>query len=127
VREVLASPDRLEELNRLFAPHGRIIGLSQPPAATVSWTFETDSDIDISGWLASNGLKHTFRRQGTTRIYELAKESLKKKILVSLHVETNDTGSRLVVQAGEKFAVGAFLRDAFDPSVRGRVRAHLAV
>jgi hypothetical protein len=126
VREVLASSERLEELNQLFAPYGRIIGLAQPAPATASWTFETDSDIDISGWLAACGLKHTFRRQGTTRIYELAKESLKKKILVSLCVETHDTGSRIVMQAGEKFAVGAFLRDAFDPSVRGRVRAHRA-
>lgn len=124
VREVLASSERLEELNAWFAPYGRILGAARPPQPSAAWTFETDSDIDVSGWLAASGLKHTMRRQGTTRIYELAKESLRKKILVSLFVETHDWGSRLLVQAGEKFAVGAFLRDAFDPALRGRVRAH---
>jgi len=123
VRKVLAAPDRLEELNRLFAPWGRIVGLAGSPSSG-GWIFETDSVIDVSAWLASAGLKHTMRRQGDARVYELAKESLKKKILVSLSVESHEGGSRISLAAGEKFALGPFLRDAFPPEMRGRVRAH---
>ncbi len=111
VREALQDESILARVNEWFAPYGEVVGPARQDAASGEWELRWCAAPDLSGWLASRGLKHTMRRDGGARVFDLPKESLKKKIVLSLRCQELSNGSWLVRFAtGEKFSAKDFLR-----------------
>lgn len=113
VREALQDESVVARVNELFAPYGKVVGLARPDATTGEWELRWSAAPDLSGWLASRGLKHTMRRDADARVFDLPKESLKKKIVSSLRCQELSDGSWLVrMETGDKFSAKDFLRGA---------------
>ncbi len=125
VRQALEDPGLLERVNAEFSFYGRILG----PAAGVGivdgfWQLSGPTAPDLSGWLASRGIRHTLRREGAAKVYDLSRESLKKKILRPLHSEQAEDGSWTTrLGSGDKFSARDFLH-AVHPGPE-RVHANL--
>ena len=125
VRQALSDPGLLERVNAEFRFYGRILGPATGEATDGIWHLTGSVAPDLSGWLASKGIKHTLRREGTARVYDLSRDSLKKKILRTLRSEQAQDGSwSTSVGSGEKFSVREFLHgvhpgpDRFQASLR---------
>ncbi len=114
VRAALEDGQILSKLDGLFAPYGKVLGPAREPPGEVAWSCTSREAPDLAGWLASKGLKHTLRREGNARVYDLPKESIKKKIAMRLRSEEAVGGGwKTEIVAGEKFSVRDFLRGAF--------------
>jgi hypothetical protein len=125
VRRALEDPEVLDRVNAEFRFYGRILGPATGEATDGIWHLTGSVAPDLSGWLASKGIKHTLRREGTARVYDLSRDSLKKKILRTLRSEQAQDGSwSTSVGSGEKFSVREFLHgvhpgsDRFQASLR---------
>ncbi len=119
VREALSDEQILSQVNALFAPYGKVLGPASANAAQAIWSMTTPTAPDLSGWLASRGLKHTLRREGAIRVYDLPKESLKKKLAVVLRCEEGDDGIwQTHLESAEKFSVRDFLKGAMPGTER---------
>jgi hypothetical protein len=111
VREALRDGSVLERVNELFAPYGKVVGEVPTEAPSGEWELRWTRAPDLSGWLASRGLKHTMRRDGDVRVLDLPKESLKKKIVSSMWCQELSDGAWLVrFGTGDKFSAKEFLR-----------------
>jgi hypothetical protein len=110
VRQVLEDPELLAKVNAEFAIYGRILGPVAPSALDGIWHLHGAMAPDISGWLASRGMKHTMRKDGIAKVYDMAKESLKKKIVRSLRCEQLEDGSWATrLETLDKFSAKDFL------------------
>lgn len=113
VRSALGDEAVLEKVNALFAPYGKVLGSAEGIGAEAVWSLSSPAAPDLSGWLASKGLKHTMRREGDTRVYELPKDSLKKKIAAGLRSAPTPEGSwKTEIVTAEKFSPREFLKAA---------------
>jgi radical SAM superfamily enzyme YgiQ (UPF0313 family) len=111
VRLALADPELLAKVNAQFAVYGKILGPVAPNVVDGIWHLDGATVPDISGWLASRGIKHTMRKDGTAKVYEMAKESLKKKIVRSLRCEQTADGSWSTrLETLDKFSAKDFLQ-----------------
>jgi len=113
VKDALGDEQILSQVNALFAPYGRVVGLADPPAIDATWSLSSPVAPDLSGWLASKGLKHTMRREGESRVYDLPKDSIKKKIAVRLRSQPTSDGTWVTeIVTAEKFSARDFLKTA---------------
>jgi hypothetical protein len=124
VRQALEDPGLLEQVNAEFSFYGRILGPAGNGPVDGIWQLSAPTAPDLSGWLASRGIKHTMRREGAAKVYDLPVESLKKKILRTLRTEQAEDGSWTTrLRSGDKFSVRDFLH-AVHPGP-DRVHANL--
>jgi hypothetical protein len=120
LRTRLADPGFLAEANSFFAEWGELRGEIPAGLAPVdearAWDYAFDSPYapDFDRYCRSKGLRHTLRKDGTRRVCELSKDSLKKRIVAGLEAEEAEPGRWLVrVRGLAKFAPDEFLRDGF--------------
>jgi hypothetical protein len=123
LRERLADADFLADVNAAFAPWGELRGeipaALQPKAEARDWAYGFRSPFapDFDRYCKAKGLRHTLRKEGTRRICELSKDSLKKRILVSLEAweAEGPRGREWIVRAqgAAKFSPAEFLREGF--------------
>ena len=126
LRQILSSPERLAAVNAEFSGYGKILAEGELPAETAGWQIRTPFRPDPGHYLTHFGLKHTLRRDGEARVFELPKDSLKKKLLRTLRLEETDGNWLITLEAGAKFSLRDFLREACageDLSDRFRVEA----
>lgn len=117
----LEDPELLAKVNAEFAFYGRILGPVADAAVDGIWRLRGPAVPDLSGWLASRGIKHTMRRDGGAKVYEVAKESLRKKIARSLRCEQAEDGSWATrLEACEKFSARDFLHAVHSGPDRNR-------
>ncbi|MEN9309475.1 MAG: hypothetical protein RL173_3407 [Fibrobacterota bacterium] len=119
VRMALADEQILSQVNELFAPYGKVLGAAEVLPADGVWSLVSSQPPDLSGWLGSRGLKHTMRRDGVAKIYDLPKESIKKKLAKSIRSEEGVDGIwRTRLESGEKFSPRDFLKGAVPGDLR---------
>ena len=115
VRAALEDPEILARVNAQFAPYGKILGAAPVDAVSSRWTVLSPEAPDLSAWLQEKGIKHTMRKDGLAKLYDAAKESLKKKLLRTARlVQESDDAWRLEIDAMEKFSVRELLRAALS-------------
>jgi radical SAM superfamily enzyme YgiQ (UPF0313 family) len=124
VRERLADPDFLADVNALLAEWGEVLGEISPDLRPVdenrewAYRFRTPLRPDFDAYCRSKGLKFTLKKTDGVRIYELSKDSLKKRVLKALSAEEAEgaEGREWVVRvtASAKFSPEEFLREAFS-------------
>jgi radical SAM superfamily enzyme YgiQ (UPF0313 family) len=123
LRERLADPDFLADVNAAFADWGELRGeipMDLAPKDEVrlwSWEFRSPYAPDFDRYCQAKGLRHTLRKDGVRRICELSKDSLKKRLLTSWDAveESGPDGSRWIVRVrgAAKFNPAEFLREGF--------------
>lgn len=124
IRQALVDGRILSQVNDLFAPYGKVLGPAAEAGTAATWILSSPSPPDLSGWLASRGLKHTMRREGAAKVYDLPKDSLKKKIVDLLRSEQGSDGAWMTkIVTGEKFSARDFLKVA----IPGPERAYTAM
>lgn len=119
LRDRLADPDFLADVNAAFAEWGMLLGEVSPDLAPRdearewAWEFRSPYAPDFDRYCKAKGLRHTLRKDGNRRICELSKDSLKKRLLVSL--DAAEEGGTWIVRAraGAKFSPSEFLREGF--------------
>jgi hypothetical protein len=115
VRSALDDPEVLSRVQAEFAPYGKILGTVPVQETTSRWTILSPEALDFSAWLQEKGIKHTLRKDGNAKLYDVAKESLKKKLLRTARlVQESDDAWRLEIEAMEKFSVRELLRAALS-------------
>lgn len=119
LRTLLRDPDFLERTTRSFASLGRVLGSPGTPPTRV--LLRGSAPLDPGGWVASRGLKHTFRKDGSTRRWEFPKETLKKRIVRGLVRAESDEGAEIRIEIDEKFDVKEFLKAVVAPEDRHAV------
>ncbi|MDB5105522.1 MAG: hypothetical protein JWP91_3211 [Fibrobacteres bacterium] len=123
LRERLADPDFLADVNGALAEWGELKGeipLSLKPAEEGrEWAYQFRSPfrLDFDSYAKAKGLKFTLKKVDGVRVYELSKDSLKKRVLSTLTAVEGDgpKGKEWVVsaQGAGKFVPEDFLRNAF--------------
>jgi len=119
--ELLADPEALEAVQGHFAPYGRVLGA--PAVAPTRFVVASEAPVDPVPWLSAKGLKHTFRRDGDGKRWELAKEAAKKRIAREVSAQPDGERWRLVVTLDEKFDAREFLRAVVPPERRHAIAA----
>jgi radical SAM superfamily enzyme YgiQ (UPF0313 family) len=123
LRQRLADPDFLADVNAAMADWGGLIGEVpmelKPKDEGREWTyaFHTPLRPDFDVYCKAKGLKFTLKKVDGVRVYELSKDSLKKRLLKSLTAEECDGPEgktwKVRAEAGGKFSAEEFLRQAF--------------
>ena len=123
LRERLADPDFLADVNGILADWGELRGeiptALRPADDGREWAYRIESPfrLDFDAYAKAKGLKFTLRKVDGACVYELSKDSLKKRLLKSLTaVEVEGpNGKEWTVDAecAAKFSADEFLREAF--------------
>ncbi len=123
VRERLADPDFLADVNGLLAEWGELRGeiptTLRPVDENREWAYRMHTPLrpDIDAFGKAKGLKFTMKKVDGARVYEFSKDSLKKRVLKSLIAKERDGlhGKEWVLhaEAGTKFSPDEFMRQAF--------------
>ena len=133
LREKLADPEFLADVNAAFAEWGELLGeipaSLRPGEDARDWAYVFRSPFapDFDRYGKYKGLRFTLRKEGMRRICELAKDSLKKRIVASLECEEipgveASTWMVRITGAG-KFSPEEFMREGFRlPSPEDWVR-----
>lgn len=120
VREALTDPDSLARINALFSPYGTVKGPAAAETDDRNWEIVSPEHPDLPAWLSGLGLKHTMRREGARWNFEMAKESVRKKLVAQATlVELADGSWSIRLRTGEKFSLRDFLRTVLGDS-RGK-------
>ncbi len=133
LRERLVDPDFLADVNGALSDWGTLLGeipaAVKPPEEAREWNYEFRSpfQLNIDGYCKGKGLRFTLKKSNGRRIFELSKDSLKKRILKSLVAEESEgpNGREWIVraEAGAKFSPEEFQLEAFaHPSPEEWVR-----
>jgi radical SAM superfamily enzyme YgiQ (UPF0313 family) len=117
VVQALGDPSVLERVNALFAPHGKVLGPGALPAES-GWIVEIPEPPDLAGWLGEEGIKHTLRRDGAARVFEISRDSLRKKVVSAIRLEGEEGSWRVRLETGPKFGLAGFLRRALPGRLR---------
>ena len=95
-----------------------------------SYEFRTPLRPDFDAYCKAKGLKFTLKKVDGVRVYELSKDSLKKRLLKSLTAEECEGPEgktwKVRAEAAGKFSAEEFLRQAFllpEPGDWVRTRA----
>jgi hypothetical protein len=116
IEALLNGPDTFAGVNRLIGGFGRVIRLlPSREVAAAAFAFKSPYPFDPAKYFAGKVIKYTQRKSGTGgSLYDLSKDSLKKKILSSCAAEPSPAGgSNVTVTPGPKFGPEEFARSAF--------------
>ncbi len=120
----MENPDFLADVNAMLAGWGELKGIwrddlnmvSELPG-NLSYSFQSPYPLRLDEYCRPRGLRFTLKKSGGLSHCEWSKDSLKKKLIVSLQSFVQDSGNgqlcRVELGAGAKFNPEEFLRDAF--------------
>lgn len=134
LRERLADADFLADVNGALAEWGELLGEIpadlRPKEEAREWDYAFHSPFfpDIDSYAKARGLRFTLKKAEGRRVYEMSKDSLKKRLIKTLTAEEvpgpQGTGWIVRVGAGSKFSPEDFQREAFAmPSPEEWVRS----
>lgn len=120
LRERLADPDFLDDVNALLADWGEMMGefpLAKPENEMGIYEFRSPFRLNLEAYGKAHGLRYTLRKYEGKISCEWSRDSLKKRLLTALTAEevATDHCSEWVVrvEAAAKFNPEDFLREAF--------------
>jgi radical SAM superfamily enzyme YgiQ (UPF0313 family) len=120
LRERLADPDFLADVNALLADWGEVLGefpLAKPETENGVYFFRSPYRLNLDVYAKAKGLRYTLRKSEGRLSCEWSKDSLKKRMLTALSAEEIIDGENrewlVRVEAAAKFNPEDFLRDAF--------------
>jgi hypothetical protein len=112
VRQILSNPEELSRVQAEFGVYGQILSNAPLPTETSRWTLRTPFRSEVGKYLNSRGLKHILKRVDGVQTFEMPKDSLKKRLVLSM-TQREAAGEWIVeLQAGAKFELREFLREA---------------
>lgn len=112
VRQILSNPTELARVQAEFAPYGEIVSLEPVATESSRWSLRTPYRPQVGKYLASRGLKHILRREGDRQVFEMPKDSLKKRLVLALSQREEDGVFVIELEAGPKFELREFLKEA---------------
>lgn len=112
VRQILSNPEELAKVNAEFALYGEILPDTVVSTEGSRWLLRTPYRPQPGKYLAARGLKHILKRVDGRQVFEMPKDSLKKKLILSLTQSETDGLFVLELDAGPKFELREFLKEA---------------
>ena len=112
VRQILSNPEELAQVQSYFGRYGRVVAEGEATSESSSWEFRLPFRPELGKYLSTFGLKHILRRDGAAQVFEMPKESLKKKLVLSLRCEEIEGRWIVCLDGGPKFNLKEFLKQS---------------